>query len=100
MKKNKQRPGKIFLVAVLVILILPVLTGKTYLYKAIVYNFAGVDDYAIFDNHTVPASQPVPWRHSSQYGQIKIPDTLEHYLTSLKSIALLVVQNRENKKKR
>ena len=95
MEKNKRRPGKFILVAVLVVLILPMLTGKTYLYKAVVYNFAGIDDYSIFDNHTIPASQPVPWRLSPQYGQIKIPDTLEQYLTALKSIGLLVVQNRQ-----
>ena len=95
MKKNRRRPGKFILVAVLVVLILPMLTGKTYLYKAVVYNFAGIDDYSIFDNHTIPASQPVPWRLSPQYGQIKIPDTLEQYLTALKSIGLLVVQNRQ-----
>ena len=95
MKKNKRPFGKFILVALFVILILPVLTGKIYLYKAVVYNFAGIDDYTIFDNHTIPASQPVPWRISPQYGQIKIPDTLEQYLTSLKSIALLVVQNRK-----
>jgi len=95
MKKNKRPLGKFILVALLVVLILPVLTGKSYLYKAVVYNFAGIDDYTIFDNHSIPASQPVPWRFSAQYGQIKIPDTLEQYLTSLKSIALLVVQNRE-----
>ena len=95
MKKNKRPFGKFILVALLFVLILPVLTGKSYLYKAVVYNFAGIDDYTIFDNHTIPASQPVPWLISAQYGQIKIPDTLEQYLISLKSIALLVVQNRE-----
>lgn len=95
MKKNKQRPGKFILIALLFILILPVLTGKTYLYKAVVYNFAGVDDYTIFDNHTIPAIQPVPWRISAHYGKTKIPDTLEQYLRALKSIGLLVVQNRQ-----
>lgn len=95
MKKNKQRPGKFILIAVLAVLILPALTGKAYLYKAVVYNFAGVDDYTIFDNRTIPATQPVPWRLSTDYGKIKIPDTLEQYLTTLKSIGLLIVQNRE-----
>ena len=66
MKKNKRPFGKFILVALFVILILPVLTGKIYLYKAVVYNFAGIDDYTIFDNHTIPASQPVPWRISPQ----------------------------------
>ncbi|HRN55522.1 MAG TPA: serine hydrolase [Agriterribacter sp.] len=80
---------------VLVALALPVLTGKTYLYKAVVYNFAGIDDYTIFNNRPVQAAQPVPWRFSEDYGKIYIPDTLEKYLTGLQSVALLVVQNRE-----
>ncbi len=95
MKKNKQRPVKFILIALFVILILPVLTGKTYLYKAVIYNFAGVEDYTIFDNHTIPATHPVPWRFSAGYGKAKIPDTLEQYLRTLKSIGLLVVQHRE-----
>ena len=95
MKKNKNRFAKFIIVAVLVILVLPVLIGKTYLYKAIVYNFAGIDDYTIFDNRSVPAAQPVPWRFSADYGKVNIPDTLEQYLTKLQSVGLVLVQNRE-----
>ena len=95
MKKNKNRFAKFIIVAVFVILVLPVLIGKTYLYKAIVYNFAGIDDYTIFDNRSVPAAQPVPWRFSADYGKVNIPDTLEQYLTKLQSVGLVLVQNRE-----
>ena len=95
MKKNKNRFAKFIIVAVLVILVLPVLIGKTYLYKAIVYNFAGIDDYSIFDNRSVLAAQPVPWRFSADYGKVNIPDTLEQYLTKLQSVGLVLVQNRE-----
>ena len=95
MEKNKNRFAKFIIVAVLVILVLPVLIGKTYLYKAIVYNFAGIDDYSIFDNRSVLAVQPVPWRFSADYGKVNIPDTLEQYLTKLQSVGLVLVQNRE-----
>ena len=95
MKKNKNRFAKFIIVAVLVILVLPVLIGKTYLYKAIVYNFAGIDDYSILDNRSVLAVQPVPWRFSADYGKVNIPDTLEQYLTKLQSVGLVLVQNRE-----
>ena len=95
MEKNKNRFAKFIIVAVFVILVLPVLIGKTYLYKAIVYNFAGIDDYSIFDNRSVLAVQPVPWRFSADYGKVNIPDTLEQYLTKLQSVGLVLVQNRE-----
>ena len=37
-------------------------SGKTYLFKAVYYNFAGIDDYKIFDNNTVKAGSLNPGR--------------------------------------
>ncbi|HEX5024677.1 MAG TPA: serine hydrolase [Agriterribacter sp.] len=95
MKKNKRYPGRVVLIIILVILLLPVLIGKTYLYKAIAYNFAGIDDYTIFLNRTVSSVHPVPWEVAPDFGKVTVPDTLENYLVGLKSIGLLVIQNRE-----
>jgi len=95
MKKNKRHPGRIVLITIFVILLLPVLIGKTYLYKAFVYNFVGIDDYTIFDNRTVAATQPIPWKVAADFGKVKIPDTLGVYLEQLKSIGLVVIQNKE-----
>lgn len=95
MKKNKNRSIKIILGAILFVLALPIVTGKGYLYKAIAFNFADIDDYTIFNNRTVTAGQPVPWKISSDYGKISVPDSLDQYLESLQSVGLLLIKNRE-----
>lgn len=95
MKKNKLRAVKFSLVIIAAVLMLPVLTGKAYLYKAVAYNFANIDDYTIFDNHAVPAANPVPWALSAEYNKITLPDTLEQYLTGIASVGLVIVQNKK-----
>ncbi|MCC7525603.1 MAG: serine hydrolase [Chitinophagaceae bacterium] len=95
MKKNNSRSIKIILGAILFVLALPIVTGKGYLYKAIAFNFADIDDYTIFNNRTVTAGQPVPWKISSDYGKISVPDSLDQYLESLQSVGLLLIKNRE-----
>lgn len=36
------------------------ISGKTYLFKAVWYNFANIDDYKIFSNTTVGTGIPQP----------------------------------------
>ncbi len=68
-------------------------TGKTYLFKAIYYNFAGIDDYKIFDNNTVPAGNAQPWPVSDAYNKITSPDDLNRLLAELKTVAVVVIKN-------
>ncbi len=68
-------------------------TGRAYLFKAIYYNFAGIDDYKIFDNNIVAAGVPQPWPVGSSYNKIAPPDDLSQLLSDLKSVALVVVKN-------
>ncbi len=73
--------------------LLPVIIGKPYIYKAIAYNFADIDDYKIFDNNIVEAaSTPINWTEAENYPGT-IPDDLNKYLEQIRSAALLVVQN-------
>ena len=90
-----KRAANIFLIIIVVLLVIPMLTGKQYIYKAIYYNFANIDDYTIFNNDTISAGNAKPWELSAQYGKIKIPDELDQYLAGLQSVALLVIQNRK-----
>ena len=68
-------------------------TGKTYLFKAVYYNFAGIDDYKIFDNNTVPAGNAQPWLVSGSYNKVSSPDDLNQLLAELKTVAVVVVKN-------
>lgn len=79
---------------VLVLLsILAVATGKSYMFKAVFYNFADVDDYKIFENHQVNTGAPQPWFLAANYNKIEIPSTLLSDLEALKTIGLLVIKN-------
>src|SRR4030095_8060213 len=69
------------------------ISGKTYLFKAVYYNFAGIDDYKIFDNNTVKNGPAQPWPLSGSYNKIECPDSLNQLLKEIKTVALLVIKN-------
>src|SRR5690606_23897738 len=56
-------------------------------------NFAGIDDYEIFDNATVNIGEPQPWPESQTYNQVKLPEDLSSMMESLRSVALLAIKN-------
>lgn len=92
MAKTNRRFRYIF-IALILIAIFPLIIGKSYIYKAILYNFADIDDYKIFDNNTVAApANAIPWPHADDFTK-EIPDDLNTYLESIRSAALVVVQN-------
>ena len=70
-----------------------VVTGKTYLFKAVYYNFADIDDYKIFTNDTVRTSAPQPWPVAEQFNKFSSPDSLNKLLEDIKTIAVVVIKN-------
>lgn len=94
MQKNKKPFRRLLLLTVIILLLLPFVTGYRYLYKAVFYNFAGIDDYEIFDNNTVATGTPIPWQLSDAYTNT-IPDTLNAYLERLKTVGLVVIKDRK-----
>lgn len=70
-----------------------IISGKTYLFKAIAYNFADIDDYKKFSNNTVPNGVAQPWQQSAFYNQPVMPDTLAKFLKDLSTIGLVVIKN-------
>ncbi|MEP7372454.1 MAG: serine hydrolase [Chitinophagaceae bacterium] len=88
---------KRFFLFLLVIIVLfsgyAFVSGKTYLFKAVYYNFAGIDDYKIFTNNKVANGQTQPWPVSALYNKISSPDTLNDLLAELKTVAVLVIKN-------
>ena len=83
-----------FVVGVLVVFAAYVLvSGRTYLFKAVIYNFANIDDYKKFDNNTVAVAAPKPWKVSGEYNKISYPDSLNSLLESLGTVGLLMIKN-------
>ncbi len=70
-------------------------TGKWFLYKAVWYFTADIDDYKIFDNRTVAndslAGRELP--NSAFYNSKKLPEHLLGILRKTKTIAVLAVQH-------
>ncbi|MCU7547828.1 beta-lactamase family protein [Chitinophagaceae bacterium LB-8] len=83
----------ILLSMVLIGSIYAVASGRTYLFKAIWYNFAGIDDYQVFTNNTVAAAAPQPWSSATSYNKKNLPAPLLSMLEGLNTIGLLAVKN-------
>lgn len=69
------------------------ISGKTFLFKAVVYNFANIDDYKKFSNNTVAIGKPQPWQISADYNKPVLPDSLLNLLDNLSSVGLLMIRN-------
>lgn len=68
-------------------------SGKTYLFKAVWYNFANIDDYKKFSNTTVTVAVPQPWHNAADYNKIAYPDSLNQLLEDLASVGVLMIRN-------
>jgi CubicO group peptidase (beta-lactamase class C family) len=88
---------KWFILLILLIVVLfsafAVVTGRAYLFKAVYYNFADIDDYKIFTNDTVRTAAPQPWPVSEQFNKVASPDSLNKLLQEIKTIAVVVIKN-------
>ncbi|MEY3411453.1 MAG: hypothetical protein RIQ70_139 [Bacteroidota bacterium] len=90
----KQQLLRALLVAFILGNILLILTGKLYFYKALICNFANIDDCTIFDQRVIQKStQPQPWPISTQYNKTNFSKSLKTYHETEKSIAFVVLKN-------
>lgn len=70
-------------------------SGKTFLFTAVRYNFANIDDYKNFSNNEVTIAVPQPWTEATDYNKIAYPDTLNALLEELGSVGLLMIRNNQ-----
>lgn len=80
-------------VFILLSLCITTITGTNYVYKAIWYNYADLDDYKIFKNRNVDAGKPQPIFNSTSYNKQKLPADLRSELEKIKTVSLLVLKN-------
>jgi len=69
------------------------ISGRTYLFEAVWYNFADIDDYEKFTNNTVVTGNPQPWSTAHDYNQSPLPTHLKTMLEDLQTIAVLAIKN-------
>ncbi|MGQ0829469.1 MAG: serine hydrolase domain-containing protein [Bacteroidota bacterium] len=89
-----------WLLIILVLLNLAILiSGKTYIYKAIANTYLkgrsgpSADEYPIFSNREVKAGTEQKWAISKNYNSKTISDELNKHFSELKTIAFLVIKN-------
>lgn len=85
--------GKWFLILFLLTNIVLFFAGKLYYWKAIVYNYADIDDLNIFPSRSVKSLSHKDWVLSDDYNKKSISDRLLKELEDFKSVAFLVIKN-------
>jgi CubicO group peptidase (beta-lactamase class C family) len=89
---------RVILTVLLVIIVVfsgyAVISGRIYLFEAVWYNFADIDDYKKFSNNTVvTGEQPQPWALSTNYNKNPLPVELKKKLEELETVAVLAIKN-------
>lgn len=69
------------------------ISGKTYLFEAVWYNFPDIDDYKKFSNNTIVTGTAQPWNRAAGYNNTPLPPGLKTMLEDLETVALLAVKN-------
>lgn len=93
MKKVARYSLYSFLLILVVFSLYAVASGRTYLFKAVWYNFANIDDYEKFTNNTVVTGDHQPWPQAADYNKPAMPDSLRGLLDDISTIAVLVLRN-------
>jgi CubicO group peptidase (beta-lactamase class C family) len=95
-KKKKsvwRKIGGALLVLLLLANIAILASGKLYLYKAIYYNYADIDDLNLFVSRQVPKGAPQEWPVASDYNKKSLPEATLKELEKNKSVAFLVIKD-------
>jgi len=75
-----------------------IMFGKTYVYKAVIYQSPNIDDIGLFPHRTVAAgTQALPWAKANDYNQQPYPKTLIDTLEYFDTTQFLVIQNNQLK---
>ena len=69
------------------------LSGRVYLFKAVWYNFADIDDYKIFSNNAIAPGTAQPWVPAVRYNQVQMTDPLAGLLQDLSTVGLVVIKD-------
>ena len=82
-----------FLMLFLMLNIIVLITGNSYVYKTLYYQYAGIDDYKHFENRTVKAGTYIPIPDAASYNKTKLSKEFRDYLLQTQTTALLVLKN-------
>ncbi len=81
------------LILVVIINLVIVVSGNSYIYKSLVYQLPGIDDYQIFNNSVVSAGVYIPIPEAKKYNKMTLSPVFRNYLLESETVALLVLKN-------
>ncbi len=93
MKKVFRFIGIFLIIAIALFTIYAFVSGKTYMFKALIYNYVDIDDNALFNNRKIIATNGVEWPFSKEYNKKPMPSALKKELEDLKSVAFIVIKD-------
>lgn len=87
-----KKAQKIFLIIiVLLVVIIALLPGYTR--NSLIYWYANIDDYTIFENHVVSAYYPEPWKKHEDYNNFALSDSALQKMAELETVGFLVIKD-------
>ncbi len=84
---------KAIVALVLMLVVFILVSGKTYLFKTLAYNFVGIDDLDLFEHRTVATGEGIEWPLSKNYNSKPMPNELKSTLEQFKTVSFLVIKN-------
>ncbi|MES2285762.1 MAG: serine hydrolase [Bacteroidota bacterium] len=97
--KILKKTGKWFLIIFVVLNLIIIVSGKTYLYKGMANTYfkgrsgPNVSEYAIFDNREVKAGAFQKWNLSGSYNTKTVSESHKKEFEEMKTIAFVVIKN-------
>ena len=71
-----------------------IISGKLFVYKALYYNFANIDDNSIFEQRIIEKAPKVqPWPKSNHYNKTDLSSKLAAFHKNNKTVAFAVIKN-------
>jgi CubicO group peptidase (beta-lactamase class C family) len=87
--KNKQK----FFLAIIAFIAVGIASTPGFIFKALTYREANIDDYKIFYNRTIKTGDYQPWEFDSSYNTVQLPEEFRRLMVERKTIAFLVIQD-------
>lgn len=97
--KVLKKIGKWFLIILIVLNLAILISGRTYIYKAIGNTYLkgrsgpSIEEYPIFENREVANGTHVAWYHSKQYNTKTISAEAQKEFESMQSVAYVIIKN-------
>ncbi|HON19026.1 MAG TPA: serine hydrolase domain-containing protein, partial [Salinivirgaceae bacterium] len=91
MSKKRYLRNQLSVLVILILLV--VLPGCGYFWRALVYQKVGILDYHIFHNRRIDVENPQPWQKHPLYNSYSMPQSYTEYMDSLKTVGFVVIQD-------